>query len=211
MLPGMFGIAYNARVGDRAFGWAGDHVEPGVSIAHADEKSDYALHYLTCIGNEAEVVSGRARGAQGHRDRRARAAAGRLRARGARGPDGRRHRSRSAPGVAASAWSTIPRSSSRRPARRWPPPSACATRVDVLDLPGGDGAAGADHGVGRRTERRVRRPGSDVGRPRADGRARHRHHAPRRPHRASATSTTASGAPSAAAGRPSACASTATR
>jgi hypothetical protein len=64
-LPGMYGIAYNARVGDRAFGWAGDHVEPGASIAHADEKADYALHYLTCIGNDAEVVSGRARGATG--------------------------------------------------------------------------------------------------------------------------------------------------
>jgi hypothetical protein len=64
-LPGMYGIAYNARVGDRAFGWAGDHVEPGASIAHPDEKSDYALHYLTCIGNTAEVVSGRARGATG--------------------------------------------------------------------------------------------------------------------------------------------------
>jgi len=65
VLPGMSGIAYNARVGDRAFGWAGDHVEPGVSIAHADEKSDFALHYLTCIGNEATVVSGLARGAKG--------------------------------------------------------------------------------------------------------------------------------------------------
>lgn len=64
-LPGMYGIAYNARVGDRAFGWAGDHVEPGASIAHPDEKADYALHYLTCIGNDAEVVSGRARGARG--------------------------------------------------------------------------------------------------------------------------------------------------
>jgi hypothetical protein len=65
ILPGMFGIAYNARVGDRAFGWAGDHVEPGVSIANADEKADFALHYLTCIGNEAEVVTGHARGARG--------------------------------------------------------------------------------------------------------------------------------------------------
>ncbi|HMO71027.1 MAG TPA: DUF4438 domain-containing protein [Paracoccaceae bacterium] len=65
VLPGMSGIAYNARVGDRAFGWAGDHVEPGVSIAHADEKSDFALHYLTCIGNEAEVTTGLARGAKG--------------------------------------------------------------------------------------------------------------------------------------------------
>ena len=65
VLPGMSGIAYNARVGDRAFGWAGDHVEPGVSIAHPDERSDFALHYLACIGNEAEVMNGRARGARG--------------------------------------------------------------------------------------------------------------------------------------------------
>lgn len=65
LLPGMYGIAYNARVGDRAFGWAGDHVEPGVSIANPQEDADYALHYLTCIGNEAEVVTGLARGARG--------------------------------------------------------------------------------------------------------------------------------------------------
>ena len=65
MLPGMSGIIYSARVGDRAFGWAGDHVEPGVSIAHSDESADFALHYLTCIGNEAEVVSGLAKGATG--------------------------------------------------------------------------------------------------------------------------------------------------
>jgi hypothetical protein len=65
VLPGMYGITYNARVGDRAFGWAGDHVEPGVSIANADEKADFALHYLTCIGNEATVVSGLAKGASG--------------------------------------------------------------------------------------------------------------------------------------------------
>ena len=64
-LPGMSGITYSARVGDRAFGWAGDHVEPGVSIAHADEQADFALHYLTCIGNEAEVVTGFAKGARG--------------------------------------------------------------------------------------------------------------------------------------------------
>ena len=65
VLPGMFGIAYGARVGDRAFGWAGDHVEPGVSIAHPDERADFALHYLTCIGNGAVVTSGLAKGARG--------------------------------------------------------------------------------------------------------------------------------------------------
>lgn len=63
--PGMAGVAYNARVGDPAFGWAGDHVEPGVSIANPDEDADFALHYLTCIGNRAVVTSGLAKGAQG--------------------------------------------------------------------------------------------------------------------------------------------------
>ncbi|GGA55310.1 DUF4438 domain-containing protein [Pelagibacterium lentulum] len=65
MLPGMFGVTYNASVGDRAFGWAGDHVEPGVSIANPNESADFALHYLTCIGNEATVMSGLTKGAKG--------------------------------------------------------------------------------------------------------------------------------------------------
>ena len=66
VLPGMYGVAYNVRCGDRAFGWAGDHVEPGVSI---DEDGDagrhHALHYLNCIGNHARVTSGLAEGAEG--------------------------------------------------------------------------------------------------------------------------------------------------
>jgi hypothetical protein len=65
MLPGMFGVTYNARAGDRAFGWAGDHVEPGVSIDHPNDGGHHALHYLTCIGNEATVTSGLAKGATG--------------------------------------------------------------------------------------------------------------------------------------------------
>jgi hypothetical protein len=65
VLPGMAGVVYNVHTGDAAFGWAADHVEPGVSIAHSDEGTDFALHYLTCIGNEAVVISGLARGAKG--------------------------------------------------------------------------------------------------------------------------------------------------
>ncbi len=65
VLPGMAGIVYNVSVGDAAFGWAADHVEPGVSIAHEGEGGDFALHYLTCIGNEAVVTSGLAQGARG--------------------------------------------------------------------------------------------------------------------------------------------------
>ncbi|MFQ3567408.1 MAG: DUF4438 domain-containing protein [Aggregatilineales bacterium] len=65
VLPGMSGVVYNVRVGDPAFGWAGDHVEPGASIANPDSAADYALHYLTCIGNRAIVTSGLAQGAEG--------------------------------------------------------------------------------------------------------------------------------------------------
>lgn len=65
VLPGMFGIAYNVRCGDRAFGWAADHVEPGVSIDDADSGRHHALHYLNCIGNDAVVTSGMAAGARG--------------------------------------------------------------------------------------------------------------------------------------------------
>jgi hypothetical protein len=65
VLPGMAGVVYNARVGDPAFGWAGDHVEPGVSIANADQDQDFAMHYLTCMGNRAIVTSGLATGAEG--------------------------------------------------------------------------------------------------------------------------------------------------
>ena len=65
VLPGMSGVVYNARVGDAAFGWAADHVEPGVSISNSDSAADFALHYLTCIGNKAIVTSGLAKGAEG--------------------------------------------------------------------------------------------------------------------------------------------------
>ncbi len=66
VLPGMYGVTYNVRCGDRAFGWAGDHVEPGVSIDDdAESGRHHALHYLNCIGNAALVTSGMAAGATG--------------------------------------------------------------------------------------------------------------------------------------------------
>ncbi len=65
ILPGMAGVTYNVRVGQPAFGWAADHVEPGVSIANPDPGAEFALHYLSCIGNRAIVTSGLAKGAEG--------------------------------------------------------------------------------------------------------------------------------------------------
>ena len=72
VLPGVGGIRYNVRVGDPAVGWMADHVEPGVSIKNFTTYPDirtatpnYALNVLSCIGNEAVVVSGDAKGSKG--------------------------------------------------------------------------------------------------------------------------------------------------
>lgn len=69
VLPGTGGIAYNVKVGHSAFGWAGDHVEPGVSTAASiDDRSstrNQAYNTLSCVGNEAIVISGDAKGARG--------------------------------------------------------------------------------------------------------------------------------------------------
>ena len=67
-LPGTGGITYNVRVGDPAMGWAGDHIEPAVSMKITKDSKDYenyGLGLLACIGNQARVVSGEAEGARG--------------------------------------------------------------------------------------------------------------------------------------------------
>ena len=63
--PGTGGITYNVKVGDPAFGWAGDHVEPGVSTKNPDERGNSGYNTLSCVGNTAYVVSGDAKGATG--------------------------------------------------------------------------------------------------------------------------------------------------
>lgn len=68
ILPGVGGITYNVQVGDPVMPWAGDHVEPGVSVKiNSDEPkgANDALNLLACIGNKATVVSGEAKGAEG--------------------------------------------------------------------------------------------------------------------------------------------------
>jgi len=62
------GIKYNLSIGDPCFGWAsGDHVEPCVVLQGKEKPSpsDCALPLLACIGNEAVVVTGEAKGAKG--------------------------------------------------------------------------------------------------------------------------------------------------
>ncbi len=69
VLPGTGGITYNVSVGDSVFFFEGDHVEPCVTISekNIDIKASTkgGLSILTCIGNSAEVVSGRKKGAKG--------------------------------------------------------------------------------------------------------------------------------------------------
>jgi hypothetical protein len=62
---GMAGIVYNARVGDPAYGWTADHIEPCVSMRNRNDGAEFALHYLANVGNDATVMSGGAKGAHG--------------------------------------------------------------------------------------------------------------------------------------------------
>jgi hypothetical protein len=70
ILPGTGGITYNVKVGHPACGWVADHVEPGVSVKNMSAKegtrsANAALNTLACIGNEATVTSGDAKGSRG--------------------------------------------------------------------------------------------------------------------------------------------------
>jgi hypothetical protein len=71
VLPGVGGITYNVRVGDPACGWQADHVEPGVSVENKEndprfgQGANAAFNVLSCVGNEAKVVTGDAKGAKG--------------------------------------------------------------------------------------------------------------------------------------------------
>jgi hypothetical protein len=65
IVPSVGGINPNVRVGDGAFAFRADHIEPGVSIRNADEKVNTSLNVMACVGNEAVVVSGDAKGASG--------------------------------------------------------------------------------------------------------------------------------------------------
>jgi len=69
LLPSIGGISYNVKIGDTAFGWAGDHIEPGVSTLVDEEKrygfATTSYHFYSCVGNEAIVVTGDAKKKKG--------------------------------------------------------------------------------------------------------------------------------------------------
>ena len=65
---GTASINYTVSLGDSTYGWANaDHVEPDVTIQGRDQEraGSCAIAILACIGNEAKVLSGEAKGAKG--------------------------------------------------------------------------------------------------------------------------------------------------
>lgn len=69
LLPSVGGIVYNIKVGDPAFGWEADHIEPCVS-AILDEKNRFdapnrGFVFYACIGNEAVIKAGDAKDKKG--------------------------------------------------------------------------------------------------------------------------------------------------
>jgi hypothetical protein len=65
IVPSVGGITPNVRIGDSAFAFMADHIEPGVTVKHPDQKLNISLNVLACIGNEAVVSSGDAKGERG--------------------------------------------------------------------------------------------------------------------------------------------------
>lgn len=65
LVPLAGGIVYNVRLGDPVLGWEGDHIGPGASIKHREAQANNALNVYSCIGNEATIMSGDAKGAKG--------------------------------------------------------------------------------------------------------------------------------------------------
>ncbi len=68
--PGVGGITYNLRIGDKACGMFCDHVEPGVSISNLQKRGgqdgpNRALNLFSCAGNVAQIVTGDAKGDKG--------------------------------------------------------------------------------------------------------------------------------------------------
>jgi len=65
VLPGMGAVTLGVHPGDIAAGYAADHLEPGLSIRHRDDRANMALQFLSCVGNVVTVRTGPSAGATG--------------------------------------------------------------------------------------------------------------------------------------------------
>ena len=68
-LPSVGGIVYNVKVGDSVYDLVGDHIEPCVTATASRDKPkdnpNRSFNAYACIGNQARLVSGDAKGATG--------------------------------------------------------------------------------------------------------------------------------------------------
>ena len=62
---GIGGIVHNVRIGDPVFGWYADHLNAGVAVSSPDRSTQMGVNVYSCIGNEATVKTGIAKGAKG--------------------------------------------------------------------------------------------------------------------------------------------------
>lgn len=65
LVPTFGGIVYNVRLGDRATGWAGELIQPGISIKNNNATANTALGVYACLGNRARVMNGMSAGETG--------------------------------------------------------------------------------------------------------------------------------------------------
>lgn len=65
LLPTYGGVVYNVSVGDAAFGWLADCIHPGVSITYPSDTGNRGLNIFACVGNEAVIMTGEAKGQKG--------------------------------------------------------------------------------------------------------------------------------------------------
>lgn len=65
LLPTYGGVVYNVSVGDAAFGWLADCIHPGVSITYPSDTGNRGLNIFACVGNEAIIMTGEAKGQKG--------------------------------------------------------------------------------------------------------------------------------------------------
>lgn len=71
IVPSVGGITYNVKVGDSVFFHEADHVEPAVSCiagSFSDKRTrnpNLGFNVYSCIGNEATVLTGKAKGKKG--------------------------------------------------------------------------------------------------------------------------------------------------
>ena len=63
---GTGGITYSHAIGDPCMGLAGDHVEPGISLANPGNGENHALGTFACVGNEARIINGPKKGEIGY-------------------------------------------------------------------------------------------------------------------------------------------------